>query len=177
MINGNDLLIVDDNGFPPLTSKYRSRAREDIWREPAARNGITESKCAQGSACRPTFILVTVNIEKRTVIFVQGQPVPFQAHAEVAMKKVFRINTAAPSMVYTEITIIPPSIASENLSSPQANVPLCIPIPLRTRRLLDRCLFHLPARRVGLSSPKREKREQRQGTQRNCKFLYHFSLV
>jgi hypothetical protein len=43
--------------------------------------------------------------------------------------------------------------------------------------LLNRRLFHFPARRVGFGSAKREAREHSQGTHHNCNFFHHSSLV
>src|SRR5437660_232433 len=63
------------------------------------------------------------------------------------------------------------------IRSPQVNIPLCIPIPLRTRRLLHCRLFHFLARRVGFGSAEREARERSRGTHHNCKSLHHSSLV
>src|SRR5438477_2521782 len=174
----NDIAVRRENQFlTPATPEHRAGTGEGIRGKSAARNRIPKGKSAESRAGSSAFTAVSINIEENAVILIQRDCVTLEANAEIAMEKVFRINATTPSMIHSQICIVTPGVAGEGIRSPQVNIPLCIPIPLRTRRLLNRRLFHFLARRVGFGSAEREARERSRGTHHNCKFLHHSSLV
>src|SRR5439155_26895741 len=58
---------------------------------------------------------------------------PFNTDAEVTVKKIFEIDTAAPSVVALDVAVISRIVSGKNISTPKTAVKFPVRVPLRTR--------------------------------------------
>ena len=108
----NDIAVRCENQFlTAATAENRAATGEGIRGKSGARNRISKGKSAKSRAGSSTLIAVSINIEENAVILIQRDCVTLEANAEIAMEKVFCINTTTPSMIHSQICIVTPGVA------------------------------------------------------------------
>jgi hypothetical protein len=110
----------------------------DIGRKTGTMSRKAEGKCSQESTDEPGIIASLIDNDW---VICQIECVPLGVHretldtnAEVAVKEILEIDTAAPTMIRAEVLIISPFVSRKNVSSPEVYIEFVVPIPFRAWR-------------------------------------------
>src|SRR5947208_12466865 len=156
-------------GVPFAAAENRAHTRPCIRREPRARNGIPQRKCAKDSPDGMIVIDSSMNKDRDRLVLedietrlVSVQCKSLNTDTSIATEEIFYVPAAAPSVIVANVTVVSAEhstaftcalydvhqrrIRSElgvgpRVGAPQIHIPFVIAVPIGTRRRRD--LLHL----------------------------------